>query len=405
MRAADQSLVSRALDRERRRNARRLSAIRLAGALAGTALSAGLGLRGDGGWLMVLPAFALYAAASGALCLATWRRPAFHRLSGLGLALLDAPMLYWIQGSSLAASASAAGTASFTLGVYAAFTALAALSLEARLVWATAAACALLETRLLAEAGVGGGARAAALVVLGMAGAAGAHLVSRVRTLIADACAEGLRAERLGRYFSPGVGERLAEADGAPRGCEATILFSDIRGFTALSETMPPEKVVALLNEYHGRMVESVFRHGGTLDKFIGDGLMAYFGAPVADPEHPRNAVACALDMLAELKALNEVRLGRGEAVLRVGVGVHTGPVVVGDIGSPRRRLEYTAIGDAVNLASRIEGLTKERGEPILVSEAARERAGDAFAWVEVEPAEVKGKSAPVRTFAPRRKA
>jgi adenylate cyclase len=181
-----------------------------------------------------------------------------------------------------------------------------------------------------------------------------------------------------------------------------TLLFSDIRGFTTLSETRKPEEVIALLNRYFSLQVDVVFKHGGSLDKFIGDCIMGIWGAPLDDPDHARNAVACALDMADTLAAFKR-ELGAENTDFDVGIGLHSGPAVVGLMGS-QKRLEYTAIGDTVNLASRIEGLTKDAKRRILVSRETAERCGDAFEFVSCGTFPVKGRAQPVELLEPRRK-
>jgi adenylate cyclase len=159
--------------------------------------------------------------------------------------------------------------------------------------------------------------------------------------------------------------------------------------------------VVALLNRYFSLQVDVVFEHGGSLDKFIGDCIMALWGAPLDDREHARHAVACALDMADTLAAFKR-ELG-ATSDFDVGIGIHSGPAVVGLIGSDRRR-EYTAIGDTVNLASRIEGLTKDAKRRILVSKDTVVLCGDAFDFVSCGTFPVKGRAQPVELFEPKRK-
>ena len=207
------------------------------------------------------------------------------------------------------------------------------------------------------------------------------------------------------RFVNPHVVREVIAQGGLSRqgeSREVTLLFSDIRGFTTLSETRSPQEVVSLLNRYFTKQVAVIFRHEGTLDKFIGDAIMAVWGAPVDDPQHALHAVEAALDMADALMAFRQ-ELGEAGRDFDVGIGVHSGPAVVGLIGSDARR-EYTAIGDTVNLASRIEGLTKGVAR-ILVSEETRARCGDAFDFVDRGSFAVKGRAQEVRLFEPRRRA
>jgi adenylate cyclase len=207
-----------------------------------------------------------------------------------------------------------------------------------------------------------------------------------------------------GRFVNPHVVQELIAQGGLSRAGESrqvTLLFSDIRGFTTLSESRTPQEVVDLLNRYFSRQVDVIFRHGGTLDKFIGDAIMACWGAPVDDADHAVHAVAAALDM-ADTLAQFRVDLGAAETDFDVGIGLHSGAAVVGLIGAETRK-EYTAIGDTVNLASRIEGLTKGVAR-ILVSEDTRARCGDAFDFVDHGSFAVKGRAQEVRLYEPRRR-
>jgi adenylate cyclase len=205
-----------------------------------------------------------------------------------------------------------------------------------------------------------------------------------------------------GQYVSKDVYEQLvanpalARLGGQRR--EMTVLFSDIRGFTSVSERGQPEEIVGMLNEYFTRMVDLVFAHKGTLDKFVGDMVMALFGAPLDDPYHADHAVEAALDMIAELAALNAGWKAEGRPELDIGIGINTGPMIAGNIGS-EAIMSYTVIGDAVNLGSRLESLNKQYGTRIIISEATRERLRRPYRLRPLGDVVVKGKTQPVAIY------
>lgn len=179
----------------------------------------------------------------------------------------------------------------------------------------------------------------------------------------------------------------------APKSTEATVMVTDLRGFTALSEQLEPPLVVEVLNELHGALAEAVARHGGTVDKFMGDGMLAVFGAPEELPAHPLRALACAIDIRRAVAELNARHPDRKP--LRLGVGVHTGPVVCGVIGGGGK-VEFTVIGDTVNIAARLEAMTKELGVDLLLSENTARRSG-AAPFMERGEVAVRGRSRPIR--------
>ncbi|MBZ5646246.1 MAG: adenylate/guanylate cyclase domain-containing protein [Acidobacteriia bacterium] len=189
------------------------------------------------------------------------------------------------------------------------------------------------------------------------------------------------------RYFKPG-GERR----------EITVMFSDIRSFTTIAEDMTPEELVSVLNEYLGQMTDVLFKSWGTLDKYIGDALMAFWNSPYPQEEHAMRGASCALNMLDRLAEMNAAWAAAGKKQLSIGIGLNTGPVNVGNMGS-EKRLSWTVMGDNVNLASRLEGMTKEYHCPVIVSEFTYEQIRSGFVCRELDRIRVMGKMQPVAIY------
>lgn len=206
----------------------------------------------------------------------------------------------------------------------------------------------------------------------------------------------------LERYVSKQIAEMIISNDDngnfrfVPERREVTLIFADVRGFTTLSENMSPEDMVEILNRYFTRMINIIFKHGGTLDKFMGDSIMALFGAPASTGDDAYNAIMAAVDMLKDLVQFNQEQEKLGKPPLRVGIGINTGHVVVGNIGSDQR-MEYSAIGDNVNLASRLQG--SAAGGQILISKATYDKVSDRIKGKKLDPIMVKGKSKPIEIY------
>jgi adenylate cyclase len=203
--------------------------------------------------------------------------------------------------------------------------------------------------------------------------------------------------DTFGRFVSHEVADAILDGRVPLAGeqKEVTILFQDLRGFTSMSEKLDPAKLLRILNLFLTEVVAAIEAEGGIVKQFTGDGVLALFGAPVTHPDDPARAVRAALDLLDRLVGLNARLSGEGITPLRVGVGIHTGEVVAGRIG-PDTRVEYGVVGDPVNVASRIEGLTKELGATVLVSRTTADRLGAEFVFGRTAVLPVKGKQQPV---------
>jgi len=239
------------------------------------------------------------------------------------------------------------------------------------------------------------------LDVLAVVAAQAAAAIDSAKTH-AELAENAMQRSALERFLSPEVVEMVAanpqEVKLGGVSQKVTILFADIRNFTSLSETLPPEKIVEILNEYFTRVTDVIFDHGGTLDKYLGDGVMAVFGAPISKGNDAASAVRSAIAIQRLVNEMNRDASARGWPCLGVGIGVNTGVVTAGNIGSPRR-IDYTVIGDPVNVASRL--MASARAGQTLISEDTASDLGSApaFQLTRLAPLQVKGKSQPISVF------
>lgn len=227
------------------------------------------------------------------------------------------------------------------------------------------------------------------------------HLINSFNTMSTGLKERDKVRDLLGKIVSPEIASELLGKNIELGGEEkyVTVLFSDLRGFTSLSESLPPKELLALLNRYLSVMSQCVEREGGVIDKYIGDAIMAIYGAPLANENHADAAVRTGVAMRNALVELNYTLEKEGIAPLSIGIGINTGTVVAGNMGS-EQRLNYSVIGDAVNLASRLESLTKTYGIDFIVSEDTKEQSSS-FSYQEIDTVKVKGKSHATRIFMP----
>lgn len=228
--------------------------------------------------------------------------------------------------------------------------------------------------------------------------------VMRARRTLTRSLTEAHRRANLSRYFSPQLVDRIANAGGAARSFQpqnAAILFADLRGFTGLAEKMSADGVATFMNDYRRCISEPIAKHGGAIDKFIGDGVMAIFGVPEPGADDARNAVLGGMAVVSAIQTWSAERVAQGLPPLRIGVGIHYGDVIAGPLGD-EQRLEYTAIGDTVNIAARIERLAAELGEPLLISAdvfAAARPLKERLAWRHLSAHVLRGRSEPVEIY------
>lgn len=384
---------------EQTRNGEALAALRMAGSAGFTTWNA---VTSAVGLLDVPSAHHVLLGCHTAVATLIWLRArgkvGFSRRSFLAVPLLDMPVVFALQWVAMPGADEPRALAVFATSAMMLLVLFCGLALRVGLLVFGTVVAIVLECVLMIRAGESAYGMGAGMLMIGLSALLCGYAEQRRRGMAGEIAKEQVRRNLLARYFSPAVAAEieagLGDGEGV-RAAEITVLFADLRGFSAWAENTDPVEVARMLDNHFEQMVEVVFRHDGTLDKYLGDGLMVSFGAPVERTDHARQAIRCALEMQEVLARGNACRVREGSAVFRMGIGIHTGRAVVGSLGASNRR-EWTAVGDTVNVAARLEQETKECRQLILASgETCHAAAGEAGFECLGEMA-IKGRGKPV---------
>lgn len=404
---AENSIINRALELERLKNSYLTSWTRIA------LVSLFFLLHLFMGWVVGAETFrnkellfSSYLFVSLLFLLVAKKQQKFASLSAFSVALFDIPMVTlileaWLPTISQVGTIVGLGMLCLSFMIF--MIALTSLYFSGRIILVTAVSANVSALLLFNDARVAFHTQIVGLTLLNFTALFVHVLGQKIRKLLLRITREQARTEKLSRYFAPSVA-KLIISESVLKNYEAaeydiTVLFVDLRHFTKMTSTMSSAAIVKMLNEVHEHLVDCIFKTGGTLDKYLGDGLMAYFGAPVLNENHADKALECALLMRSRISELNELRAKRGEEPIALGMGIHSGRATVGDVGAEVRR-EFTAIGDTVNVASRIESLTKKHATDTILSEETRLRLKGQFALTDLGTETVRGKAASIQIHA-----
>ncbi len=394
-------LLQQAMEKERLKGIRRMNLIRVVGAGVFFVffVTIDLVLRQKNWAHTTLPVAVYFAFSLLSIFIPTSRMP---HLRDYSLSAVDIPLFSFIQYKIMLASDDPVAVAAWSASVFCILVAFSAYGLKRLPIVATVLSAALFQTSLYLLANKGLESIVPSLIVISITGFFSVLMIVRIKAMVENMSKEQGKHQFFSRFFSPQVVTELmreqAKLEIKKQYC--SIMFTDIRNFTALAEQTSSHELFAILNEYNDVLVDAIFKYEGTLDKFLGDGILAYFGAPQKHPMHEANAVLCALEIQMRIDELNQTRKASGKLSLDVGVGIHSGEAALGLIGTHDRR-EYTIIGDTVNLACRIESLTKQLGTQILVSETTASKIGPAISMRNLGTYQVKGRNQGVAVFFP----